>query len=73
MKSPLVRALLVFAFWVVVVPAWARPGNDGIVAIVNTDAITLKDLKQYIAGIYSQLKVEHKSPDEIRDIMAAYE
>ena len=33
----------------------------------------LKDLREYIAGIASQLRVENKSPDEVRQIMAEYE
>jgi len=48
------------------------PG-DGIIAIVNDDVITLKDLRQYIASIYSQLRIENKSPQEIKEIMGDYE
>lgn len=55
------------------VPASAKPINDSIVAIVNEDVITLKDLKDYISNIYRQLKVEHHTSEEIQDIMAAYE
>src|SRR5208282_4573156 len=46
--------------------------SDGIIAIVNDDVITLKDLRQYIASIYSQLKIENKSPEEIKEIMGDY-
>ena len=53
--------------------AAAKPVNDAIVAIVNNDVITLKDLKDYIGGIYRQLKVEHNPPAEIQEIMANYE
>ena len=53
--------------------ATARPVNDAIVAIVNNDVITLKDLKDYIGSIYRQLMVEHKSLQEIQETMAAYE
>ncbi len=53
--------------------ALAKPLNDAIIAIVNSEAITLKDLKDYIAGVYRQLKVENRSPQEIREIMASYE
>lgn len=55
------------------VPLWAAPINDSIVAVVNDDVITLKDLKDYISSIYRQLKVEHHSESEIRDIMTTYE
>ncbi len=54
-------------------PAMAGPVNDTIVAIVNNEVITLKDLKDYIGGIYRQLKVENKSPEEINEVMASYE
>lgn len=47
--------------------------SDGIIAIVNNDIITLKDLRQYVASIASQLRVENKSPEEIRQIMGEYE
>ena len=47
--------------------------TDAIIAIVNDDVITLKDLRQYIAGIASQLRVENKSPEEIQQIMGDYE
>ena len=47
--------------------------TDAIIAIVNDDVITLKDLRQYVAGIASQLRVENKSPEEIRQIMGDYE
>lgn len=47
--------------------------TDGIIAIVNNDVITLKDLRQYIAGIASQLRVENKSQEEIQQIMEDYE
>jgi parvulin-like peptidyl-prolyl isomerase len=55
-------------------PAFAKPPmNDSIIAIVNNEAITLKDLRQYIASIRSQLQIENKSRQEIEEIMGAYE
>lgn len=54
-------------------PAWSKPLRDTIVAVVNEDVITLKDLKDYISGIYRQLKIENNSPQQIQEIMAAYE
>ncbi len=53
--------------------ALAKPLNDAIIAIVNSEVITLKDLKDYISGLYRQLKVENKDPKEIQEIMASYE
>ena len=47
--------------------------SDAIMAIVNDDIVTIKDLRQYVAGIASQLRVENKSQEEIRQIMEDYE
>ena len=47
--------------------------SDAIIAIVNDDVITLKDLRQYVGSIASQLRVENKSPEEIQQIMSEYE
>jgi parvulin-like peptidyl-prolyl isomerase len=49
------------------------PNTDAIIAVVNDDAITLKDLRQYIASVASQLRVENKSPAEFQQIMSDYE
>jgi parvulin-like peptidyl-prolyl isomerase len=49
------------------------PSVDAIIAIVNDDVITMKDLRQYVASVASQLRVENKSPDEIQQIMQGYE
>ncbi len=64
--------LLCFLAWGVLAHAKDLP-KDGIIAVVNDDAITLKDLQQYIASVYSQLKIENKSPEEIKEIMGDYE
>jgi len=50
-----------------------KPATDAIIAVVNDDVITLKDLRQYIASIASQLRVENKSGEEIQQIMGEYE
>jgi parvulin-like peptidyl-prolyl isomerase len=55
---------------------WAQAQDthtDGIIAVVNDDVITFKDLRQYVAGIAGQLKIENKSPEEIQQIMGDYE
>ena len=69
------QALRVWLWLILVMPsaAMAAPLNDTIIAIVNSEAITLKDLRDYIGGIYRQLKVENKSAQEINEIMATYE
>lgn len=51
----------------------AKSINDSIIAIVNKEVITLKDLKDYMASVYRQLKIEHRSSAEIREVMASYE
>lgn len=43
--------------------------DDAIVAIVDKEVITLKELKDYIHSYYVQLTAEGKSDMEIRDIM----
>lgn len=56
--------------------AAARPAlaiDDAILAVVNDEVITVKDLKEYMKGIYAQLKIEGRSPGEINDVMAQYE
>jgi len=73
LRSRAFRSILTFAFFVPAVTAMAAPLNDTIIAIVNSEAITLKDLRDYIGSIYRQLKVENKSAQEINEIMAAYE
>jgi len=64
--------ILAITFWVPLAQA-QNPHTDGIIAIVNDDAITLKDLRQYVASIASQLRIESKSPEEIQQIMRDYE
>jgi len=69
-----VMAVFLAGFLFLAPPARANDFNtDAIIAIVNDDAITLKDLRQYVASVASQLRVENKSPDEIQRIMAQYE
>ena len=48
--------------------------SDAIIAVVDEEIITLKDLKDYINSVYTQLKVEGKhSESQIRQIMQAVE
>jgi len=68
------KGLLVVLMFFIAVPAFASDSpSDGIIAIVNDDVITLKDLRQYIAGIAGQLRIENKSPEEIQQVMGEYE
>jgi len=67
-------SLLVIALLFLIPLAHAKDlPTDGIIAIVNDDVITLKDLRQYISSIASQLRVENKSPEEIQQVMGDYE
>ncbi len=56
-------------------PLWAAINQDGekIIAIVNDEVITLKDLKSYMATLYSQLRIENNDPFEVDQIMKQYE
>lgn len=70
----MIKGLLTVLLCVLSTPVHADgPSTDAIIAIVNDDVITLKDLRQYIASIASQLRLESKSPDEIQQIMKEYE
>lgn len=51
----------------------AARNSDTIVAIVNDEVITFKDLKDYMASIYSQLRIENNDPFEVDEIMKQYE
>lgn len=66
--------LSILVLGVLTTPVHAQDANtDAIIAIVNDDVITMKDLRQYVASIASQLRVENKSPEEIQQIMGDYE
>ncbi len=47
--------------------------NDAIIAVVNEEVITLKDLHEYLQAMYMQLIAEGKSPAQIDKIMTTYE
>jgi peptidyl-prolyl cis-trans isomerase SurA len=47
--------------------------EDAIIAVVDDDVITAKDLQDYLRGIYSQLRIEGRSDSEMREIMGQYE
>jgi peptidyl-prolyl cis-trans isomerase SurA len=47
--------------------------EDGILAIVNDQVITIKDLRDAMKGVFSQLRIEGRSPAEIEEIMTQYE
>lgn len=47
--------------------------DDAIIAVVNDEIITLKDLKEYLNAIYLQLVSEGRPEEEIQKIMTDYE
>src|ERR1041384_2965717 len=57
---------------VIVMPyGWTMDG-DKIIAVVNDEVITLKDLRAYVASMYGQLRMENQDPFEIDQIMRQY-
>ncbi len=52
-------------------PAWAM--DDALLAVVNDEAITVKDLQDYLNGIYAQLRIEGRTAAESQEIMAEYQ
>ncbi|MDE2027292.1 MAG: SurA N-terminal domain-containing protein [Candidatus Omnitrophica bacterium] len=64
--------VVLFLFFVPVPYIHAAEG-DAIIAIVNDDVITMKDLRQYIASMASQMRLENKSPEEVRKKIEKYE
>ncbi|MBF0484994.1 MAG: peptidyl-prolyl cis-trans isomerase [Candidatus Omnitrophica bacterium] len=68
------KPFLLFLFLAVfMLPLKAHAMDDAILAIVNDEVITIKDLQAYMKGVYAQLKIEGKSQDEANDIMKQYE
>lgn len=63
--------LMMFFYGVVLPHAYAQ--GEKIVAVVDDEVITLKDLKAYMASVYSQLRIENSDPFEIDQIMRQYE
>jgi peptidyl-prolyl cis-trans isomerase SurA len=52
-------------------PAWAL--DDALLAVVNDEAITVKDLQGYLNGMYAQLRIEGRPEQEAREIMTEYQ
>ncbi len=70
--QPALRCLFLIIAWMVPVSS-ALALEDAILAVVNDEVITVKDLKEYMKSIYAQLKIEGRSPSEISEVMAQYE
>ncbi|NLE65167.1 MAG: hypothetical protein GX606_04545 [Elusimicrobia bacterium] len=54
-------------------PSLALAVEDAILAVVDSEIITVQDLVKYMRGVYSQLKVEGKTPQEMDEIMREYQ
>ncbi len=68
----IVKAFLVVLM--LIAPSLGHAAGDAIIAVVNDDVITMKDLRQYIAGVASQMRLEeHKTPEEIQQALGEYE
>ena len=55
---------------------FARPVSaleDAIIAIVNDDIVTLKDLKDFMGSQYMQLRMDGKTDSQIQEIMSELE
>jgi parvulin-like peptidyl-prolyl isomerase len=68
---------IISSFFLIIFVLFCAPSvqafDDAILAIVNDEAITVKDLQDYLKSVYSQLRIEGKSPEEIKEVMAQYE
>lgn len=63
---------LLCLFFMCIQPAYCF--EDAIIAVVNQETITRKDLQDYITAVYSQLKMDGRhSEAQIKDIMAQVE
>jgi parvulin-like peptidyl-prolyl isomerase len=68
----LLNSLILFCF-VIFSASFAHAVDDAILAVVNDEVITVKDLKEYMKNIYAQLRIEGRSPQEINEVMTQYE
>lgn len=74
MDQNIIKGVLVVLMLILACPVHAQDTKtDAIIAVVNDDVITLKDMRQYLASIASQLRIENKSPEDIQQIMGEYE
>src|SRR3989338_1961258 len=71
--NPCARIIFIILAFLNVVsrPLWAV--DDTIIAVVNDEIITLHDLRDYLEGIYTQLKLEGRSEEEVRKILTEKE
>ena len=65
------KTVLLFSAVLLARPAWAL--DDALLAVVNDEAITVKDLQVYLNSMYAQLRIEGRPEQEAREIMAEYQ
>ncbi len=73
MRSRNILSIIILGiiFMAPAIPAYAI--DDAILAVVNDEVITVKDLKEYMKSVFAQLKIEGRSPQEINEVMSQYE
>lgn len=52
------------------IPARARGADDGIIAVVNNEVITFKDLQDYIRQTFASLAAQGLPDDQVKEMMA---
>lgn len=52
------------------IPAPARGAEDGIIAVVNDEVITFKDLQDYIRQTYANMAAQGATEDQVKEMMA---
>jgi parvulin-like peptidyl-prolyl isomerase len=71
-SHPIISSFLLAVFLLFHAPS-VQAFDDAILAIVNDEAITVKDLHDYLKSVYAQLRIEGRSPEEIKEVMSQYE
>ena len=69
------RLIKVFVFAILMagatgVPARAQNVEDGIIAVVNDEVITFKDLQDYIRQTYASMAAQGVPEDQVKEMMA---
>lgn len=54
-------------------PGVSRAMEDTIIAIVNDDIITLRNLQDFLDSMYMKMRMEGRSPEEMRSVMREME
>ena len=68
--TKLIKVAIVFIFLLLGFINPSSATEDAIIAIVNDDVITLRDLEIYLRTVYVQLRLEGRSDSELQAIMS---